>query len=230
MSAPDQQMAIIARALYRGPGEVPAGLMAGARRRVELGLAVHANTMAHARMTAMADSCPRLIAVIGRERFDNLAAVYVAEAATRRQPLIRIAEGFVDWLATCAASDEVVHHARCDAATLAALHASDAPALALSALPGEVDALTTIIVSRHPAVQVVPASGDAALLFTRPALVVHERLIDADAQAMLCHLSNGPAMIGDLLTLARVDAAAALINLLDAGALTRAFDQPETIT
>lgn len=230
MSVPAEQMRTITLALYLGPSHLPDGLLAGSRRRIELGLAVHANTLTHARVTAMADSCPRLIAHIGRVSFDALATEYVATMRARSCPLICIAQGFADWLANRGAATSHVLNAQLDAAALDALHAADAPTLTLSDLPGNADVLVGVRVACHPATRVVATGEEDAMLFTRIGLTVSEQAISADAMRMLNTLAEGPTAIADLLGLSCPDPTATLIALLSTGALTFGYHQEEPAT
>jgi hypothetical protein len=115
-------------------------------------MAVHANTIAYARITALADSCPRLVDRLGRDAFDRLVRPFIDLPSVRALPLIRVASGLADWLANdCAASPEVVELARLDAAALACLHATDTRLLSFADLPESPEALLAMAVRLHPA-------------------------------------------------------------------------------
>lgn len=221
-------------ALYTGPDALPEGLFAATPRRVALGMSVHANTVAHARVSALADSAPHLLQHVGQPAFEAMARPYVDEPVARCAPLIEIGHGFADWLASRGEGAALVELARIDAAALSCLHAADVVPLGLTDLPNEADALLAMQLKLHTAARLLPYRDAAAtfvdhpqlgsggiadaVLIVRSGFAVTIFRIGADVAAIARRAAHG-ASIADLLAATDPPAEPALIAMIAADAL-----------
>lgn len=247
MSSLEGGQSAMMAALEHGPSRLPADLFAGAPERVLAGMAVHANTISHARLVALEDTFPRTRSHIGEAAFNRLSRSFLEQPGVPAQPLARIGAGFDAFLAAAGDADGSADLARFEWLWLGAYHAAEAEPLVLGGLAGLTpDALLEVTVYAHPAAMVgrfaalvhrvlgaeVPGLDEApAILLTRPeaeVLVAPASEIMADMLA----LASKSQSIGNLLAsggetaddeTVPVDAAmAALVGLINAGALVRA--------
>lgn len=205
MSAlPDMQQAM-SRAIRRGPGHIPYGLFAGDARRVLLGFAIHANTVSHARLTALEDTFPRALAYAGRERFNAWARAYVEAGHGAGEPLADIGCDFGGWLEREGECDAGCF-ARFDWAWLESYRAAEGEALTLALLTAcDEVRLLAMSVSLHPATRLVTsgtvlctALGIATaphVLIVRPEADVNVLAADG-AMASFCQQAAGGVTIG----------------------------------
>lgn len=239
--------AAMAQALDHGPAYLPDHLFAGSRARVLLGMKVHANTISHARLVALEDTFPRVLALIGHARFNALSRAYLEQPGMTASTLHRIGEAFPDWLDSCGEARAVSDLARFEWLWLAAYHAREAIPLRLADLAGlSEEALLDLAIAAHPSASVgtfdrsvhaaigteVPGLADAAaMLIVRPESEVLVSPASAAMQAILTCLDVSDT-IGNLLgrfsepdcneRLSSDDFMATLIALLEVGALIRA--------
>ena len=217
------QQAMIA-AILHGPDQLPGALFTGPRAAALRGMAVHANTISHARLVALEDTFPRTRALLGEAEFNRISRGYLAAGGGAHEPLATIGRDFPDTLAEDAAA-----LARFEWLWLESYHAAEAPALAMADLAGlGEDALLALIVARHPAARLsipVILDGNAALpmLLARPdAEVVATRA--SPGMATLFESLAVPNALATLLSLDCDGALPALIALIEAGAITIAGD------
>ncbi len=164
-------------AIGKGPAFIEECAFAGGRKAAMRGLAVHANTISHARLVALEESFPRTREAVGEDKFNALSRDYLDLEPAAAQPLATIGRHFASFLELSGA---------CDAAALAAFewawlesyHADESEALALSDLAGLGEGeLMALVVGRHPAARLVAPSCDAGLAAEVPGI--------ADAVALL---------------------------------------------
>jgi hypothetical protein len=240
------QNAIMA-ALDHGPAHLPHDLFAGATERVLAGMAVHANTISHARLMALEDTFPRTLTHMGHADFNRLSRQFIERADVASQPLAAIGAAFAGFLNEQGEADGAADLARFEWRWLQSYHAADAEPLALGALAGlDPDALLAVMLMAHPAAvaaaytplvqtvlgaEVPGLDGADAILLTRPDAEVLVSPASA-LMAKILALSRNPQPIGNLLAPdgeqgddegAPVDAVMqALVALINAGALVRA--------
>ena len=230
---PDRDQAAIAATLLHGPDHLPDGLFSGSADAIVRGLRVHANTISHARLVALEETFPRTRAWLGEGDFNRLSHAFVEAGGAGRRSLADIGAGFPDWLGSRLASDL----ARTEWSWLESYNAADAVALERAELAGKgEEAMLALPVRLHPAARVVRLASDtaplvdrafipgtSALLVTRPAAEVRLfALHPAAADALDCAKEIAP--LGNLLaSLAEhhPDGGAAIVALIDAGALER---------
>lgn len=200
-------------ALDRGPDFLPDGLLGGPRQRAFRAMAVHANTISHARLVALEDTFPRTRAALGPARFNALSRDYLERPCAASVPLARVGRAFPAFIAE-AGADEAVVLARFEWAWLESYHAADAAALTLDAVAalGETG-LADLIVVRHPAVRLVATGGEV------PAILSDEIPELAGARFILLTRPDAEVLVNAVdRTLARlldrIGQPAALCNLL----------------
>jgi hypothetical protein len=233
-------------ALDHGPEHLLPDLFAGPLERVMAGMAVHANTISHARLVALEETFPRTLAHIGHAAFNRHSRAFVEQSGVAAQPLASIGAGFDAFLAGQGEADGVADLARFEWLWLAAYNAADAEPMALGALAGlSPDALLEVTLAAHPAARAdcfaplvhslldaeVPGLGAAAaILITRP----EAEVLVAPASALMTGilaLSHNPQAVGNLLAAGYEpdsdeappadSATQALVALINAGALVR---------
>jgi hypothetical protein len=223
------------RALLHGPAHVPWGAFAADQDAIVRAMKIHANTISHARLVAIEDSYPRTRAHIGDEAFNQLSRRYLdgGRAAGLRHG--QIGAVFPEFLAEAAGLAALATLAAAERAWLAAYHAADAAPLWLSDLATLSPApMMRILVARHPAAAIVHLAPSFAsfldpdlpadarhVLITRPAADVQILAVDAATAALLPSRAD-VTELGALLEQAGEDGAAALAQLMDAGALSAA--------
>ncbi|NJS15480.1 MAG: DUF2063 domain-containing protein [Sphingopyxis sp.] len=225
--------------INHGPADLPADLFAGARDRIMLGLKAHANTISHARLTALEETFPMLRDAMGAEAFNRLSRAYVETTAARAADVADIGAGFTTFAESQSLSAALIDLAAIEQTWLESYHAADGAAFdvaALAAVPP--DALADIIVLQHPATRIcvlhappAPQLADqlgaepdtVAILITRPERAVELIPLD-DAATHIVQRCIAATSIGNLLAVAsepggEANAAAPLLTLIGAGAL-----------
>ncbi len=232
-------------AINGGPDAVDFRWFAGPPARVLLALRAHANTVSHARLTALEATFPRVLAALGPARFNRLARAFVAAAAARASDSNGIGAGFPGWLARAARRRRYARLAAAEWDWLAAYHAADAPPLVLGDFAGASAAgLLAQRIAWHPAtrlaavdaamlaaLQGVAGAADlraepaAVLLLTRPGAEVRLTLLTAAQAALAGHLAHPDALGNQLARFAEhypeADVEHDLLTLIAAGALVR---------
>ncbi|MDP3906722.1 putative DNA-binding domain-containing protein [Novosphingobium sp.] len=247
MLALDQVQAAMMQALDHGPEFLPDRLFAGAHARVLAGMKVHANTISHARLVALEDTFPRVLALLGQARFNEHSRLYIHQPGVTAKTLAGIGEAFPGWLATSDEAGAAVDLARFEWLWLEAYHARDAVPLRLADLAGLGEqALLDLAIAAHPSasigtfdrsvheaigVEVAGLVEAPAILVVRPEADVLVSPASAAMRAIFATLKD-IQVIGNLLghfdepdckdRLSSDDFMAALIALLEAGALIRA--------
>jgi len=232
----ERDQAAIAAALVAGPAHLPPDLFAGDREQLLRAMAVHANTISHARLVALEDTFPRTRAWLGETEFNRLSRDFVERGGAKGRAPAQIGAGFPDFL-TRESGALAADMARVEWAWLTAYHAAEAPALTLAELAGRDEAaLLALPVRRHPAAMVVMLASDAApmldpdlpggtaaLLITRPGAEVLMSPVPVATAAML-DAARRIAPLGNLiacLTEQPDGDGTAVVPLIAAGALER---------
>ena len=235
------ELAAMLSAIYGGPDRLDAALFAGPMQRVALGMAVHANTIAHARRQALADSFPRLLTVIGSERFDHAAWAYIETPEARRRPLADIGADFPQWLEGSGGSPDLVGLATAEWLWLESYRAADAAAATLAALADlDEPALMALRFARHPAARLhrqacwsatvvaglwpdeAPMPPPDSVMITRPEGQVQLHRAERDTAIWFARIDGQRPLaqhLADPRIIAQTDPMAALITLITAGAL-----------
>lgn len=250
MFALEQVQTAMMQALDHGPEFLPDSLFAGTHARILAGMKVHANTISHARLVALEDTFPRTLTMLGHARFNEHSRLYLEQPGVTAKTLTGIGETFPAWLATCGEACAAVDLARFEWLWLEAYHAEDAVPLRLADLAGldESALLEVAIMAHHSAyidtfdLSVHEAIGKeapglaaaTAILIVRPEADVLVSPASVAMRAILAELQDSQT-IGNLLghfdepdckdRLSSDDFMAALIALLEAGALIRAEQQ-----
>ena len=185
---------------------------------------MHANNISHARHIALEQTYPRVLELIGLDRFHAVAEAFLESDGVACRCLDAVGHGFERFL------DDPTHRnlARAEWAWLESFHAAEGNPLALTELAAfEATALMCASFALHPATRwfaleypgwvawdnAMPGEGNV-ILFTRPESEVLVRRVDESAADVLALLSTSPP-VGDLL---RVNPTI-LITLIDAGAV-----------
>ncbi len=229
---PQRQMQAV---LAHGPVALPPGLFEGAPERVILGLAVHANTISHARLVAFEESFPHTRTLLGEGPFNELTRAALDEGIGTGEPRATIGRAFPAWLEARGGPQSAVALARFELAWLEAFHAAERDALTVEALAGRDEtALLSTRIAAHPATRLCTATpeiwqalgaesvAEPHVLITRP---------DADvaahpaSEALALLFDQLPATIETALTAMgdaypEADLAATFSALVAAGAIT----------
>jgi hypothetical protein len=250
MLALEHAQAAMMQALDHGPEFLPDRLFAGTRARVLAGMKVHANTISHARLVALEDTFPRTLALLGHARFNEHSRLYLEQPGVTARTLTGIGEAFPGYLAGCGEARAAVDLARFEWLWLEAYHAADAVALRLADLAGlDEGALLDVALAGHHSAFIetfdrsvhdaigkeVPGLADApAILIVRPEADVLVSPASTAMRAIFAELEDSQT-VGNLLgrfnepdckdRMSSNDFMAALIALLEAGALIRAEQQ-----
>lgn len=230
----DQAQANFIDTINRGPDALDDRMFKGPIDRILLGLKAHANTINHARLTALEDSFPLTRLQLGDAQFNKLARSYVETDQAKSCDTNRIGRHF-----PCHISDPIsAELAKIEWAQLEAYHAQEATSVALSALANlDEPSLLAFGISPHPAARLVPLAHPiaaaldelagqmpAAILVVRPDAEVRLVPLDALEAAVFCAAQKKAATIGNLLACAAEQAAEAdplrpVMTLIGAGAL-----------
>ncbi len=228
----------MAAAIRGGPDFVEPSAFVGGRVAALRGLAVHANTISHARLVALEDTFPRTRARLGCEDFNLISRQFVETPQATRQSLSMIGRHFPECIAD---------HARAADARLAAFewawlesyHAAEAVALALSDLAGlSQEELLALEVGLHPACRMVEPVDDAelareipgladcaAILISRPHAEVRVAAADREMAQFFALLKKPTTVCNLLLSGAELvgeDSLQPMLALLEAGSLVLA--------
>lgn len=222
-----------AKALLHGPAHVPWDAFAADQDAIVRAMKIHANTINHARLVALEDSFPRTRAHVGEAAFNQLSRRYLdcGRAAGLRHN--RIGSAFPEFLAENSGLAALATLAAAERAWLAAYHAAEAPPLRMADIANlSPDAMLRVAVTRHPAAAIVPIAPRFAaffdkdlwqdarlLLITRPEAAVLVCAVDAATAAFLPSRAD-VTELGAMLEQGGEDSAAALAQLIEAGALT----------
>ena len=227
-------------AIDHGPDHIPEGVFTGGRAAALRGLAVHANTISHARLVALEDSFPRTRKLLGQEEFNRLSRSFVETAVAKAEPLAEVGRRFPDFLFTDGRYPQAGALAGFEWAWLESYRSAEADALGLADLAElSGDMLLAVRLERHPASRMLDAGAANALesevlaiaeaaiiLLTRPQTEV--RIAPATGEmAVLFGLLDAPRDIGGLFSAAQEAGVGqqhimpALIVLIESGALTR---------
>lgn len=234
---------LMMRAIAQGPDHVPEDLFVGGRAAALRGLAVHANTISHARLVALEDSFPRTRTAMGDAGFNRQSRNYLDCPGISALPLAMIGVKFAAYLTDCDCPAVVVDLARFEWAWLGCYHAADEAGFTLSDLAGLGEAaLLDLVLRRHPA-SVLVELGEAALaklqqdfglrfvspavLIARPEAGVLVSSASAAACAMFRAFANPQAVCNLLAESAEPERENALIALIASGALARAKEGGE---
>lgn len=226
-----------AKALLHGPAHVPWAAFAADQAAIVRAMKIHANTVSHARLVALEDSYPRTRVQLGAEAFNQLSRRYLDIGRATGLRHSQVGGAFPEFLTENCGLSALATLAAAERAWLVAYHAAEAVPLRLADLGVlDVTAMLRLTVVRHPAAAVVqlgprfaPAFDPALppearlVLITRPDAVVQVQSIDA-ATAALLPPDADVTELGVLLEQAGEDGAAALAQLIEAGALTAAGD------
>lgn len=233
----EQVQQAMMRAIALGPDHVPHDLFTGTHARSLRGLAVHANTISHARLIALEDTFPRTRQFLGEAAFNTLSRAFL-ETGAAGLPLAQIVQRFPEWLAAECQQPGSTDLARFERAWLQCYHGTDAVALSLPALtelgPG---GIASLVLVRHPASAALDLHADAraaieegsgtplpcaGILLARPEAEV--RIVSANPAAMRLFGTFGePSPVCNLLAQSSEPGMQeALLALVAAGALIRA--------
>lgn len=231
------------QAIALGPDHVPEEMFSGGRAAALRGLAVHANTISHARLVALEDSFSRTRTAMGDAEFNRQSRNYLDCPGISALPLAMIGAKFAAYLTDCDCPALVVDLARFEWAWLGCYHAADVAAFTLADLAGLGEAgLLGLALCRHPASALVEL-GEAALvqlskecgmrltslavLITRPEAEVLVSPASEAASAMFRAFARPQAVCNLLAESAEPERENALIALIASGALARAKEGGE---
>lgn len=152
------------RAIALGPDHMLDNLFTRGRARSLWGLAVHANTISHARLVALEDTFPRTRQLLGEAAFNVLSRSFL-EAGAGSLPLVQIGRDFPEWLATRNQAAGAIDLARFEWAWLQCYHAAEAVALSLPELARlGPEGIARLVLTRHPASAALDLHTDARSL------------------------------------------------------------------
>ena len=223
--------------INNGPDMLDPALFAGPLDRVLIGLKTHANTISHARLTALEATFPRLLEHLGQQKFNLLSRSYIETKVTRALDNNAIGQGFADFLDTNGCPTQTSELAQIEWAWLQSYHAAEAEPFALDRLAGLSEAeVMEQPVRWHPATRLTPTRAaiapelreladysTAAVLIVRPEAEVRLLALD-DVTSVVAQLAQKTATIGNLLTIAteqpgEADPIRPVLTLIGAGAL-----------
>lgn len=143
-------------ALHNGPGAIVFSDFEGTEDRVLNGMKVHANTTSHARLVALEETFPRLLAEMGHARFNALSRAFLECDCAMREPLNRVGSDFPAWLDGAEGDTAAASIARFEWLWLESFHAEEREPLRLSDLAGQNEgALLRLVIGLHPAARLL---------------------------------------------------------------------------
>lgn len=223
--------------INNGPDALDPALFAGPIDRVLLGLKAHANTISHARLTALEATFPRLLEHLGQQQFNQYSRAYVETKAARALDNNAIGQAFADFLDANLCPAQTSELAQIEWAWLESYHAAEAEPFALERLAGlSESALLEQLVRWHPATRLIttrapiaPSLSELANHCTASVLIVRPeaevRLLPLDeVTSEVALLAQKTATIGNLLSLAaeqpgETDPIGPVLTLIGASAL-----------
>jgi len=244
VSSLEQAQRAMMLAIDEGPVHLPPGLFAGPASRIIAGMKVHANTISHARLVALEESFPRVLALLGHAEFNRHSRGFLLRAEAVRVALAVIGREFPRYLSCIPEAAFASALAQFDWLWLEAFRAPEVRSLVLADLAGiRPQELPQIVLQRHPATRLAPlddhirgAVGNALsdmsdaewLLLVRPEDQVRILPVTAAMRSILVK-ADFPASIGNLLAVTDEPGSSpdclpdapmqALIALIEAGAL-----------
>jgi hypothetical protein len=183
-------------------------------------MAIYSNTALLGATDALSDNYPVTREIVGRRAFDILALTFARRCPPNTPVLAKYGSAFPDWLANEPIAKRLtylVDVARCERMWLEALHAADAPALAIADLQArDPIGLFELRLRLHPATrlawhstpaieiwlahqgergeEIAPEWRARGALFTRPELTVEAMSLDAAAHRLLCGIRLGETL------------------------------------
>jgi hypothetical protein len=226
------------RTINDGPDALNPSQFAGPIDRIFLGLKAHANTISHARLTALEHTFPRTRAALGDASFNQTSRDYCETAAAHACDSNLLGMAFVEYLAGKIDDISILDLARIEWAWLESYHAADAQPLLLSALHMlDQAAMLALPIAAHPSAQIIKLGAPlhsalseighddtaSTLLICRPEAEVKLLLVN-DLTAAIFNAAKNNAAMSNLLSLAieLSDESAPLdpiLKLIGAGAL-----------
>jgi hypothetical protein len=227
------------RVINEGPNALNETLFDQPIDRVLLGLKAHANTINHARLTALEQTFPLTRRHIKEAAFNRLCRTYVETDAAKACDNNSIGSHFPAFLEQESQPQDAIELAQIEWAWLCSYHAADADALTLEAIAKLTqEALVALEVMWHPATAMLPLTAPlsqqlaeltteealpAAILSVRPKAEV--QLLPLNAATMeIAQRSEKNIALGNLLAIASelqdmIDPIAPILTLIGAGAL-----------
>ena len=240
MPSLDEALANFIDTINEGPARLDPQLFAGPLDRILLGLRAHANTISHARLTALEQSFPKTRAHIGEAKFNDHSRCYVETREARASCTSDIGGGFPDFLKN-RIDRQTIDLARIEWAWLQSYHAAEAVPLALTDLNGlDESALLALRVAPHPSVRVVEIGAPLAagieglegtkaptILLVRPDEEVKALPLSSIQTTIFQNLRQKSAALGNLLRIAielsdNGNPLDPILDLIGAGALVKA--------
>jgi Putative DNA-binding domain len=221
-----------------GPDVLDPSLFDGPVDRILLGLKAHANTISHARLTALEASFPMTRNALGEAAFNTLSRQYVESSLIGSLDNNHIGCRFSAFLNSADVSVCEYELAQIEWAYLNSYNAPEAQPLCLADLaPLSEVALLAQAIMMHPSAQIIALStpisdsldglaglSPPALLLVRPDSEVLLHALDARQWLLLNAACNKNATLGNLLALCveqggELSPLEAIIQLINAGAL-----------
>jgi hypothetical protein len=199
--------------ISNGPTVLDPALFAGPIDRVMLGLKAHANTISHARLTALEETFPLTRREIGEAEFNALSRRYAETAAARASDSNGIGAEFPAFLRACRVAAHACELAEIEWRWLESYHAADAAALMPNDLAGlDEAALLDLPVAAHPSLRLVrvtkplataleelAGTSPAAIAAIRPDTEVRLLPLDALELAVATRAAQKNCTIGNLI-------------------------------
>jgi Putative DNA-binding domain len=234
----EEAQATLIATINTGPDALDPSLFAGSADRILLGLKAHANTINHARLTALEASFPLTRAALGEFLFNTLSHRYAESVIAGTLDNNRIGSQFAAFLESADVGVAEYELAQIEWAYLKSYHAPEARALCLADLSHLKEAtLLAHSIALHPSVQVVdltvPISASLkalaglappVLLLVRPEAEVRLHPLNAQQLVLLRAAGQINATIGNLLAIGieqgeEATPLEAVTQLIEAGAL-----------
>lgn len=164
-------------AIDRGPDFIAETAFAGGRPAAMRGLAVHANTISHARLVALEESFPRSLEQVGLERFNALCRQFLETGSVSAEPLSTIGRQLPSFFAEMG-EQEAAETAGFEWAWLESYHAAEAEPVALADLAGlDEERLLATTLGLHPAARLVPPNRNPGLIEEVPVLAYADGIL-----------------------------------------------------
>lgn len=175
----------LAAAVLSGHRAPALPLFQGSEGRRRLGLAVYANNLMHALVSALRDTFPAVSAIVGEAAFTSLAVAYVRENPPARGALLiwygALFPAYLDRL-DVGALRYLTDLARLECAWLEAYHAAEAEPLAMARLATLApEQLVAARLRFHPSVRLLRSAHDIEMIWRR----YRKGLVATDAEVCL---------------------------------------------